>query len=272
MHKQSSYNYFVPYQNKVIYFNALTKKSFLMSPQEHERMQKQFSDPISFELEYPTVFTKFVDWGFFIEETVDELAIFRYRYNKEILFSKECHLIFVLQEAEENLQMIETIKKHLEFLVKKERVTSLCLEWVGENLECYSDSWVHPIRAYAQLICEESSVNYELEYPLLAPRMYQYTILEDGRVYSGKLTTYNNNDQIGILETDGMIRWDEIKRAQQIGHIWFETEMCRTCRHLPLIASACPEFLQKSHGVCLLKSDTIQPDWVVVQEFEMKEV
>lgn len=87
MYKQSRYNYFVPYCNRILYFNSLTKKSFLMTPQEHEKLQKQFSDPISFEFGIPSVFNKFAEWGFFVKEEIDELALFRYLYNKDILYN-----------------------------------------------------------------------------------------------------------------------------------------------------------------------------------------
>ena len=50
MYKQSRYNYFVPYCNKILYFNALSKISFLMTTQEHEKLQEQFADPISLSL------------------------------------------------------------------------------------------------------------------------------------------------------------------------------------------------------------------------------
>lgn len=67
MYKQSRYNYFVPYCNKILYFNALSKISFLMTPQEHEKLQEQFADPISFEFGIPSVI--FIIKTFCIAET-----------------------------------------------------------------------------------------------------------------------------------------------------------------------------------------------------------
>ena len=71
MYKQSRYNYFVPYCNKILYFNALSKISFLMTTQEHEKLQEQFADPISFEFGIPSVFNKFAEWGFFVKEVYE---------------------------------------------------------------------------------------------------------------------------------------------------------------------------------------------------------
>lgn len=55
MYKLSKYHCFVPYKNKVIYFNVLTKSVFAVTTQEHSRMKKLFADPISFSLDYPSV-------------------------------------------------------------------------------------------------------------------------------------------------------------------------------------------------------------------------
>lgn len=271
MYKQSRYNYFVPYCNKILYFNALTKKGFLMTPQEHEKLQKQFSDPISFEFGIPSVFEKFTEWGFFVKEEVDELAFFRYLYTKDILYSRDCHLIIALaKKPEDNLDMIYSIKKHLTHLFKT-GITSLCIEWIGEESETNTDSEKCIIEKYAKENCQKADIDYEQECPLVAPRMYQYTFYNKG-VYSGIPSEYSLKNRIGFLEPNGIINWDEQKRACQIGNVWFETSMCRDCRHIPLMSLSCQELLQKSHGICPLKNNAIQPDWVVTQEYEMQKV
>lgn len=271
MYKQSRYNYFVPYCNKILYFNSLTKKSFLMSPQEHEKLQKQFSDPISFEFGIPSVFSKFTEWGFFVREETDELALFRYLYNKDILYSRDCHLIIALSESrEDNSGMTDSIKEHLSSLFK-EGITSLCIEWLGEESDTDIDSYKHIIEGYAKENCNKAGIDYEQECPLIAPRTFQYTFYNKG-VYNGKPTEYSEKNRIGILESNGIINWNEEKRACQIGNVWFETVMCRDCKHIPLMSLSCQELLQKSHGECPLKNNTIQPDWVVIQEYEMQKV
>lgn len=52
MYTLSKYNFYIPYNNKVLYYNTLTTAGFQMTPIEHHRMQKQFEDLISFELEF----------------------------------------------------------------------------------------------------------------------------------------------------------------------------------------------------------------------------
>ena len=145
MYKQSRYNYFVPYCNKILYFNALSKISFLMTTQEHEKLQEQFADPISFEFGLPSVFNKCAEWGFFVKEEIDELAVFRYLYNKDILYSRDCHLIIALSESkEDNANMISRIKEHLAYLCK-EGITSLYIEWLGEESDTDIDYYKHII-------------------------------------------------------------------------------------------------------------------------------
>ncbi len=64
MYQLSFYNYYVNNGDRTIYFNSISGQIFSVSEQEHIFLQNQFNDLISFELEYNSVFKKFVDWEF----------------------------------------------------------------------------------------------------------------------------------------------------------------------------------------------------------------
>ena len=163
MHKQSNYNYFVPYRDKVIYFNALTRNSFLLRPSEHERIQKQFADPISFELEFPTVFEQFKQWGFFVKEENDEMAIIRYRYNKEVTSNREYHLVIDLNDIVNVTAFVDSIKKHLLAMVSQEHIPFLCLEWVGRDLLQHIDACLYPVSVYAKELCNQYHIDFRCQ-------------------------------------------------------------------------------------------------------------
>ena len=55
MFRLSNYNYFVPYQDKMIYFNGISNKVFSLNLKEHEKIQVLFKDLISFEINYTSV-------------------------------------------------------------------------------------------------------------------------------------------------------------------------------------------------------------------------
>ena len=140
--------------------------------------------------------------------------------------------------------MISRIKEHLAYLCK-EGITSLYIEWLGEESDTDIDSYKHIIEEYAKEKCNTAGIDYEQECPLIAPRTFQYTFYNKG-VYSGKPTEYSEKNRIGILEPNGIINWDEEKRACWHRNIWFETAMCRNCKHMPLMSLSCQELLRKS--------------------------
>lgn len=166
MYKQSNYNYFIPYENRVIYFNALTRNSFLLKPIEHERIQKQFADPISFELEFPTVFKQFAQWGFFVKEEVDEIAVILYRHHKEVTFNREYHLIVSLEAIENVDSFVSSIKKHLLAMASQEHIPFLCLEWVGTDLLQQIDTCLYPVSTFAKELCNQYHIDFRCQLEL----------------------------------------------------------------------------------------------------------
>lgn len=165
MYRQSYYNYFVPYQdNKVIYYNALTRNSFVMSQSEHERIQSKFGDPISFELGFPTVFRQFREWGFFVKEGDDEIAPLRFRYNKDVLFSTEVHIILsVTNEVPAMEKYTVIVKKNIEHLLAKMSPSLLCLEWSGNEVLAHYAESVVPISDYAYALCKQYDIPLRLQ-------------------------------------------------------------------------------------------------------------
>ena len=75
MYKLSKYNYFVPYRDKMLYYNSLRRSSFVMTLAEHQKIRKLFEDPVSFGLEFPSVFAQFYNWGFFTDSYTNEEAV-----------------------------------------------------------------------------------------------------------------------------------------------------------------------------------------------------
>lgn len=48
MYKLSKYNYVIPYNDRMIYFNGISLQTFSVSLKEHEKLQSLFQDLISF--------------------------------------------------------------------------------------------------------------------------------------------------------------------------------------------------------------------------------
>lgn len=373
MYRQSSYNYFIPYcEGKVLYYNAHKRTGFLMGRAEHERIQLRFDDPISFELEYPTVFRHFEKLGFFVEEGTDEIAALRFAYNKEVVYNPEVHMVLCITgEMSAMPEFVEAVKKHIDRVAGTLHPPLLCLEWTGEGILNRYEELVEPVTMYAEAACSQSGIRFrgqmavEMEvdrtihdklhhdkgiptyhhtirkikeissrnpdlalllvtgypdgeacdkeafagifsacgnvilkwrlkeyrlaalakatgfplcpgcgeveddrwYRLKWPRLHQYTIVSDGEVYVGK-PEKRHPALWGRLSDDGTVDWDEQKRAQVLGMPWFETETCRSCKHLLLFSPICSQISNGKEGACPLKLGVVTPEKLIVKEFE----
>lgn len=168
MYKTSRYNYFIEHNSRIIYANGLSNQIFSLSKSEHDNMTNLFNDLISFEINYPSMFLKLVEWGFIINESVDEIDIIRYRNKKATILSKDYHLVvnptlecnFNCWYCYENhtkgymdKKTVDLVKKHILFMIEKELITGLDLSWFGGEPLLYFDEVVYPISSYAKKIC-----------------------------------------------------------------------------------------------------------------------
>lgn len=179
MYKTSLYNLFVPYKDKIVYANLLQETSFLLSPAEDERIQQQLNDPISFELGYPSVFARFKDWGFIVDDRIDEFALFRQRVIKRFYQNRNCHLVIhtgeesdmqlprpvlrVQPTANKETGWLDGLKKHITCLVKQEKIESLCLEFTGGEPFLQFHSLIEPLCRYARQQCKDIPFSAQVE-------------------------------------------------------------------------------------------------------------
>lgn len=159
MYKLSKYNYYIPYEDKIIYLNTLSKINFTMTHQEHSRMQKIFTDPISFSLEYPCTFRMFHNWGFFVDSEIEELSTIRYKYYEE-LFSSLYHIVITnFWNCKITEEFIESLKAHLNYVSQNLPIKSICIEWNGFKILDYFDKYIYPVSQYVQEICKKREID-----------------------------------------------------------------------------------------------------------------
>lgn len=178
MYKLSLYNLFVPYGEKVIYFNTLKGSSFTLSLAEHERIQGKLADPISFELAYPSVFKQFKSFGLIVDEEVEELDEFRFRYHEKMFANRNYHLTlacgrendldtyFLPQSIVKGLSTTKfptLVKRHIRHMVESERIDSLCLEWTGGEPLLHFAEWIEPVCQYARQECRKHGIDFHAQ-------------------------------------------------------------------------------------------------------------
>ena len=208
MYKTSKYNYFIENGGSVIYSNGLSNQCFSVKKIEHERLQLLLNDLISFEINYNSVFLKFLDWGFIINDDIDEIDIIRYRNRKATIESRDYNLVInpTLEcnfncwycyenhpKGYMNKNTVELIKKHVDYMVEKRRIDSLHLSWFGGEPLLYFDEIVFPISSYAKEVCTSSNIPYsssittnaskinmDMIYKMISINMNDFQITIDG--------------------------------------------------------------------------------------------
>lgn len=93
MYKLSNYNFCVPYNHRMVYFNGITSKVLSLSQEEHNKLTLLFTDLISFEINYNSVFQLFKRWGFIIDEQLNEIDVLRYRNRQAVFLDRRYHLV-----------------------------------------------------------------------------------------------------------------------------------------------------------------------------------
>jgi len=159
MYKISQYNYFVPYRDKMLYYNSLRRSSFVMTLAEHQKIRKLFEDPVSFGLEFPSVFAQFYNWGFFTDSYTEETAVFRYLYNRDIIFNSDYHLVLVnIAKQEFSSGFVESVAKHINQALCSKEIKRICIEWRGYNVLDTFENRIQPLFNRAKKMCKIAGI------------------------------------------------------------------------------------------------------------------
>lgn len=170
--KESNYNYYVPYEHKVIFFNSLRKSLFVVSEQNAEKFKTIISEPSLFVEKYPTFITKMKEYGFVCDKDTDEynmvmeqyrLMLWPHYYRLMILPTFRCNLScwYCVQEhtkVDLTPEQVERIKLHLKKYLVKHDINNFYLTWFGgEPLLRYDI--ITDITSYAKKLCEELNIS-----------------------------------------------------------------------------------------------------------------
>lgn len=175
MYKISNYNFYIPKQDRVIYFNGITSNVFSVDEKEHQKLQMLFSNLISFEINYTSIFQRFKDWGYIIDENQNEIDILKFRNRKAVFWDRNYKLVLnpTLEcnfacwycyekhpKGHMSLEVIEKCKRHILYMLKYEKISSLALDWFGGEPLLYFDEVIYPIGLYAKKMCDKYKVPF----------------------------------------------------------------------------------------------------------------
>ncbi|MFA6334913.1 MAG: radical SAM protein [Bacteroidales bacterium] len=174
----SKYNFYIEYkheEDRIIYFNGISRAIFSANKNEHNFFQHQFLNIDSLKKKYPTLFEYFVSNLFIIETNFDEIGYIKYLNNKDIFLDTsyrvminptlECNFkCWYCYEKHPNGYMSDEIQnkiiKHLEFVAKYRCINHVDLSWFGGEPLLYFNSIVYPLSSVLKEIAVKNSLKF----------------------------------------------------------------------------------------------------------------
>jgi uncharacterized protein len=172
--KSSFYNFFLKQEDYIICFNAFSLNFFVLSPQREEILKDIINNPDIYIDKIPVFYNKLKKGNFIIENDVYEPNLVVQKYNERInakhyklviLPTLQCNFrcwyciqSHVKGKMEEDI--LYRIYKHIEYMIIKERIESLSIEWFGGEPFLYFSKIIKPISAFAKKICEANNIPF----------------------------------------------------------------------------------------------------------------
>lgn len=173
--KTSNYNYFIPYGERHIFFNGLTKRFFFISDKNKARFEDIISNPgkQDYQEKYAPFLERMKNEGFVLEDNVDEMELVRKEFERQrhpkqymlmILPTYQCNLRcwYCIQEHQNvNMtdEMVVRIKKHIEKYLLENGIKRFRLSWFGgEPLLAYKK--LTDITSFSKDFCEKHNISF----------------------------------------------------------------------------------------------------------------
>ena len=158
-YKLSKYNHYIPYRNKIIFFNAMSGALFLVEKNQYEIFNKLKNSLESLK-KYKDFFDALEKSRFIINFSINELDIIRFRNHKDIFIDNK-YILKINPTMECNFncwycyekrikgkmsdEVMQSIIKHVQSLVETNKISGLHLGWFGGEPLLYFDDIVYPL-------------------------------------------------------------------------------------------------------------------------------
>lgn len=174
-YKTSKYNYFIDYKSRKLLFNGISGAAFHMSIEESQKLITLMENIDQFAQNYPNDFDRLKKMGYIIENDFDEIAYLKFKNRQATLMNKayqltinptlECNFrCWYCYEKHPKGHITQSttkqIKRHIKYMVEKERITELMLDWFGGEPLLYFYEVMYPIAMYAKKLCAKFKVPY----------------------------------------------------------------------------------------------------------------
>ncbi len=172
--KPSAYNYIFENNGYSYWYNGLEHSFFRLTSSLGEKIKHILNTPEILKSESQTFYENLISKGFLVEDSYDELNEIRKR-NHDAKHHKNYFLVllptlncnfncwYCIQDHIPSMmsdQVIENVKRHIDYMVDSEKIETLNIEWFGGEPFLYFSKVIVPISEYAIRKCKEADIQF----------------------------------------------------------------------------------------------------------------
>lgn len=172
--KTSKYNYIIERGGVSYWYNGIEHIYFTLPLALGRKVKMLIDTAEQIELLPDVLSDKLASGGFIISDEVDELDVIRTK-NEERINQRDYLLIilptlncnfkcwYCIQDHISSRMSVETmdsIKRHLDYMIEIEGISSLHIEWFGGEPFMFFKQVIEPICSYAQNKCKQNNIPY----------------------------------------------------------------------------------------------------------------
>ncbi|MTK52078.1 radical SAM protein [Paludibacter sp.] len=174
-YEQSRYNIWI---DNILY-NSFTDKAICFEDSEIDDIKYYLEHLDNFRLDYFQIFDCFIDLGFVKDLYFNELEYILFQ-NRNVTLCKRAYQLTINPTLECNYKcwycfedqasipekcrmddkIVERIKMHIKYMIEKEHISELKLDWFGGEALMYFYEVVYPISLYAIELCKNCNIPF----------------------------------------------------------------------------------------------------------------
>ncbi len=177
--KFSQFNNVVPYQDKVVLYNAFSNQFLLVEPMLQQLMEaaKAASDAEGLATYHPRFYEVLWKKGFIVEDGTDEVdkvrqlsemvdkndSFYHLVINPTMNCNFKCWYCYEthIKDSKMTQPTLENIKRHIaSVLQQKPELKALHIDWFGGEPLLYFDKVIDPLLSYTTALCKERDIQF----------------------------------------------------------------------------------------------------------------
>ncbi len=174
MLKPSLYNVVINEKDTAYWYNTFSRRFFTITRTLSSKVLEAIQSKSNLSSLPDTFIDKLAINGFLVPQEINELEVLKKKYQESVL-SRNYFLVilptlncnfncwYCIQDHKPSVMEYSTIRKvcaHISYMVEKEQISFLHIEWFGGEPLMYVKKIIEPIASYAQDICAKHNIPF----------------------------------------------------------------------------------------------------------------